>query len=118
MDQPLQFYRRVQGATQPVGAVQPAQLEQWSRETDLAPGSGVARAGGRFGVRLATLDDQRSALDYQERLRAAGYPAAIQPTRDGLYDVHVGQLASRADAEALASRLRGSHGVAEPVVTE
>ena len=118
MDQPLQFYRRVQGATQPVGAVQPAQLEQWQRETDMQPGGGIARAGGRFGVRLATLDDQRTALEYSERLRGAGYPAEIQPTREGLYHVHVGQLASRADAEALAGRLRGRHGVAEPLVTQ
>ena len=118
MDQPLQFYRRVQGATQPVGAVQPAQFEQWQRETDLQPGAGVARAGGRFGVRLATLDDQSSARDTYERLRAAGYPAEIRPTPDGLYHVHVGQLASRADAQALAESLRGKHGVAEPVVTD
>ena len=118
MDKPLQFYRRVQGATQPVGIVEPKQLEQWTRDTDMAAGKGGARVGGRFGVRLATLDDQRTALEYYDRLRNAGYPAEIQPTREGLYHVRIRQLASREDAEALAESLRGQHGIAEPLVTQ
>jgi hypothetical protein len=118
MDKPLQFYRRVQGATQPVGVVEAKQLEQWARETDIEAGKGGARAGGRFGVRLATLDDQRTALEYYDRLRNAGYPAEIQPTREGLYHVGIRQLASREDAEALAESLRGKHGITEPLVTQ
>ena len=118
MDKPLQFYRRVQGATQPVGVVQAQQLAQWQRETDIEAGKGGARVGGRFGVRLATLDDQRTALEYYDRLRNAGYPAEIQPTREGLYHVGVRQLASREDAEALAESLRGKHGITEPLVTQ
>jgi len=50
-------------------------------------------------------------------LRDAGYPAEIQPTREGLYHVRILQLASREDAEALAESLRGKHGIAEPLVT-
>ena len=52
------------------------------------------------------------------RLRNAGYPAEIQPTREGVYHVRIRQLASREDAEALAESLRGKHGVAEPLVTQ
>ena len=95
-----------------------SQLEQWTRDTDMEAGKGGARVGGRFGVRLATLDDQRTALEYYDRLRSAGYPAEIQPTREGLYHVRIRQLASREDAEALAESLRGKHGVAEPLVTQ
>ena len=117
MDKPLQFYRRIQGATQPVGVVEAKQLEQWARETDIEAGKGAARAGGRFGVRLATLDDQRTALEYYDRVRAAGYAAEIEPTREGLYHVRIRSLASRADAEALAESLRGQLGITEPLVT-
>jgi len=118
MDKPLQFYRRVRGATQPVGVVEAKQLEQWQRETDIEAGKGAARAGGRWGVRLATLDDQRTALEYYDRLRNAGYPAEIQPTREGIYHVRIRSLASREDAEALAESLRGKHGITEPLVTQ
>lgn len=117
MDKSLQFYRRVQGATQPVGVVEAQQLAQWTRETDIEPGKGAARVGGRWGVRLATLDSQGTALEYYDRLRAAGYPAEIQPTQEGLYHIRIRSLASREDAEALAESLRGKLGVAEPLVT-
>jgi hypothetical protein len=117
MDKPLQFYRRVRGATQPVGVVEAQQLAQWQRETDIEPGQGAARTGGRWGVRLVTVDDQRTALEFYDRVRAAGYPAEIQPTREGIYHVRIRSLASRADAEALAESLRGRHGIAEPLVT-
>ncbi|OGA39683.1 MAG: hypothetical protein A3G28_06990 [Betaproteobacteria bacterium RIFCSPLOWO2_12_FULL_68_19] len=116
MNKPLQFYRRVQGATQPVGVVEPRQLEQWARETDLEAGKGAARQGGRWSVLAATVDDQRSALELYDRLRNAGYAAEIQPTREGLYNLRIRQLASQADAEALAEGLRGKHGVVEPLV--
>lgn len=116
MAEPLQFYRRVQGTTQPVGVVQREQLAQWARETDLAPGAGAVRLGGRYSVRLATVDDQRTALEYYDRLRAAGYAAQIEPTREGIYHLAIRQLASREDAQALADRLRGKHGVAEPQI--
>jgi hypothetical protein len=118
MDKPLQFYRRVQGATQPVGVVEAQQLAQWTRETDIEPGKGAALASGRWGVRLATLDNQRTALEYYDRVRAAGYPAEIQPTREGIYHVRIRQLASREDAEALAESLRGKLGITEPLVTQ
>ena len=120
MDQPLQFYRRVNGATQPVGVVQPQQLEQWARETDIEPGKGAARAGGRFGVLAATAEDQNAALVLYDRLRAAGYPAEILPQRQAdklVYPVRIRQLASEADAQAIAERLRAEHDIPEPLVT-
>ncbi|MGQ0547811.1 MAG: FecR domain-containing protein [Betaproteobacteria bacterium] len=121
MDRPLQFYRRVQGATQPVGVVEQKQLEQWARETDIEPGKGAARPGGRFGVLAATADDQGAALVLYDRLRAAGYPAEVLPQRQGekmVYPVRIRQLASQADAQALAERLRSEHDIPEPMVTQ
>ena len=120
MDKPRQFYRRVQGATQPVGEVQPQQLAQWSRETDMEPGKGVAQAGGRFGVLVATAEEQSGALVLHDRVRAAGYPAEILPVRQGeklVYPVRIRQLASEADAQAVVERLRSEHDIPEPLVT-
>jgi hypothetical protein len=54
-------------------------------------------------------------------LRAAGYPARIYPGMargKRVYRVRIIQLPSRADAEALAGRLRGTLGVAEPKVSK
>ena len=112
MDQPLQFYRRVQGVTQPVGQVDRAQLEHWAHETEIEAGKGAARRGGRFSALLATLEDQGSALALYDRLRDAGYPAGISPVKEGdriVYRVRIGQLPSRAEAQALTNQLRGRY---------
>ena len=119
MDQPRQFYRRVAGRAQPVGFVEPAQLAEWSRETEIEPGRGALRSGGRFQVVLARSDSQAAALAVYDELRAAGYPAEIQPRREAdalAYIVRIRNLPSRAEAQALASQLRGKFGVTEPQV--
>ncbi|MDH5577662.1 MAG: FecR domain-containing protein, partial [Betaproteobacteria bacterium] len=53
MDQPRQFYQRVKGETQPVGFVDPTQLAQWARETEIEDGRGAARSGGSWKLTLA-----------------------------------------------------------------
>jgi hypothetical protein len=119
MDQPRQFYRRVAGQTQPVGLVEPAQLQQWAEETEIQAGRGAARRGGRFQVHLARLERQDAALALYDQLRAAGYAAEIRPLRQGeqlAYIVRIRNLPSRAEAQALANRLRGQHGVVNPTV--
>jgi cell division septation protein DedD len=120
MDQPRQFYRRDQGQTQPVGFVDPVQLAQWARETEIAEGAGAARQGGKWRVTLARASTQATALELYDRLRDAGYPARIHPTAAAerrLYLVQISQLQSRADAEALREQLRGMAGVVDPKVS-
>jgi hypothetical protein len=120
MDKPLQFYRRIDGKTQPVGTVDAKQLEQWAAETEIQPGKGGARAGGRFAVELGTAPDQATALGLYDELRNAGYPAEIRPVKDAekiVYVVRIRQLASRAEAQALANALRGKFGITEPRVS-
>lgn len=117
MDQPRQFYRRVAGQAQPIGLVEPAQLQEWAQETEIQAGRGAARAGGRFQVHLARLETQDAALALYDAVRAAGYPAEIRPVRQEagmVYIVRIRNLPSRAEAQALASRLRGQHGVVNP----
>jgi hypothetical protein len=119
LDKPLQFYRRVDGKTQPVGAVDSAQLDKWATMVDLQRGAGFARTGGRVTVELARFDSRSDAIGLREEVRKAGYPAVMIPLRGAektTYVVHIRQLASRAEGQALADQLRGKYGVTEPKV--
>lgn len=113
MDKPLQFYQRDKGKTQPIGSVDPNQLAQWGRETEIAEGKGAARRGGRFSVQLAEADNRGAVLPVHEKARAAGYPAQIAQRKEGdkiIYTVRIRQLATRAEAQALANQLKGKFG--------
>jgi len=120
LDQPLQFYQRQEGRTQPVGFIAKQQLDQWASEVELEAGKGAARRGGRWSVSLARAGDQNDALRVYDELRSAGYPAEIFPTMDGdkrAYVVRIRSLPSKAEAEALADRLRGKFGIDNPSVS-
>ncbi|MGH8723201.1 MAG: SPOR domain-containing protein, partial [Burkholderiales bacterium] len=120
MAEPRQFYQRLKGRTQPVGFVDPVQLAQWARETEIADGRGAARSGGRWKVTLASAGTQGEALELYDRLRDAGYAAEIYPTKangERVYLVRISRLPTKADAEALAEQLRGTAGVQEPKVS-
>lgn len=120
MNQPLQFYRRLDSKTQPIGTVDKKQIDQWATETEVQPGKGAARRGGRFGVLLASADEQNAALALYDELRNAGYPAEIWPVKQAdklAYVVRIRQLPSRAEANALAGKLRGKFGITEPKVS-
>jgi len=120
LDQPLQFYQRQEGTTQPVGFIAKPQLDQWASEVELEAGKGVARRGGRWSVRLARADSQSDALRIYDELRTAGYAAEILPAKDGdkrVYVVRIRSLPSKAEGEALANRLRGRFGIENPSVS-
>ena len=141
MDQPLQFYQREKGKTAPVGFVSAELLKQWAAETAIEKSKGAARRGGAWKVTLFTADAQGPALAVYDQLRVNGYAAEIRPTRlkpeapaeekkaddqkaeapkaEGklVYVVRIGNLPTKADAEALAASLKGKFGVAEPKVS-
>ncbi|HEX6154862.1 MAG TPA: FecR domain-containing protein [Burkholderiales bacterium] len=120
MDKPLQFYQRDKGKTQPVGLVEPKQLEQWGRETEIEAGKGAARRGGKFMVELATLDSQSAAGAISRQLQEAGYPAQVAQRKEGekvTYTVRIRQLPSREEAQVLANRLKGKFGVKDPKIS-
>ena len=120
LDQPLQFYQRQEGRTQPVGFIAKQQLDQWASEVELEAGKGAARRGGRWSVRLARADNQNDALRVYDELRSAGYAAEIFPAMDGdkrAYVVRIRSLPSQAEAQALAERLRGRFGIDNPSVS-
>ena len=121
MDQPLSFYIAPRDKPPlPVAPVPPEQLRQWSAETEIEPGKGATRAGGKWKVVLASEATQQAALAMYDKVRAAGYAAQILPTRINdkpVYLVRLSQLPSKAEASALADALRGRIGAIEPMVT-
>jgi len=120
MDQARQFYRREKGQTQPVGFVEPAQLDTWAKETEIEAGKGAARRGGKWKLTLASAETQEAALALYDQVRANGFAAEIRPAKAGekrVYHVRISNLPSREEADALAARLRGQHGIMEPKVS-
>ena len=116
MDQPRQFYRREKGKTQPLDFVTSERLAEWSKETDITPGAGAARRGGKWKVVLAQPESKADASGLLEKLHAAGY-AAESRSQGKRHVVQIARLPSKGEAEALATKLRGQHGVAEPKVS-
>jgi hypothetical protein len=93
----------------PVAPVDAKQLAEWSAETDIAPGVGGARRGGRHHVTVALAADQQAALATYDKLRGAGYPAAVLVAKkDGGEEYRVGirNLPTRQDAAAIAAKLK------------
>jgi hypothetical protein len=121
LDQPMLFYIAPKDKpAEPVAPVPPEQLREWAAETEIQPGRGASRRGGRWRVTLASADSQAEALKIYDAVRAAGYPADIAPQRAGdkrSYDIRVSQLPSQQEAQALANSLKGRYGAAEPTVT-
>lgn len=115
LDKPFQFYRREQGAARPLGFVEPKQMAEWARDTEIEAGNGAARRGGRWSALLASTEDQNAALAVRDRLREAGYPAEMRARRAAgeklVYQVRIRQLLSKAEADALAARLRREHNL-------
>jgi hypothetical protein len=121
MDQPLSFFIAPRGRPAlPVQPVNPEQLKQWAEETEIAPGQGAARRGGRWKVVLASGESENEVLRVYQDVRAAGYAAELDARRvqgRRAYDVRIAQLPSRAEADALAASLAGKYGVSAPRVT-
>ncbi|HYX66567.1 MAG TPA: FecR domain-containing protein [Burkholderiales bacterium] len=120
LDQPLQFFRRVDGKAQPVGSIDKEQLDKWASQVELQRGKGIARAGGRVSVELGRFDERTPAIQMREDVRKAGFPAVMTPIRGKektVYVVRIRQLASRAEGQALADQLRDKYGVNEPKVS-
>jgi hypothetical protein len=108
LDQPRQFYNRIDGRTQPLGFVDARQLEQWGLETEIAAGRGAVARDGKFTLLLARIEGDDAALRLQSRLAEVGYAVervSITQASGRIWELRITGLASRADAEALARSL-------------
>ncbi len=114
MEQPLSVFDAPSGTpTPPLGSISAEELAKLATETDLREGAGTGRSGGAWKVQVAAPREQAEALAAWDKLRAAGYAATLAPKADSegtVYRVRVAQLASKADAAALAKRLASEMG--------
>ena len=117
MAEPLLFFIAPHGQPpKPVASVDKQQVDEWSEETELRDGGGALRRDGRNGVDVVSATDRNGAAQPLGKIRAAGYPARVEVTRDGYgsedHYVRITGLATPGDAAALAEKLK-SLGFAE-----
>ena len=70
-------------------------------------------------MQLVSAETQDAALKVYDQVRAGGYAAVLAPRKEGdktVYRVLIRNLPSRAEAQALADRLKGNFGVDDPKV--
>jgi hypothetical protein len=109
MDQPLSFYIRDKGQSQPVATVPLEQLKEWAAETETQPGQGVSKRGGKWKITAASGLTHNQALTLYDDLRRAGYSAEIIPAKvkdKRVYSVRLSNFETRKDAESVASKLK------------
>lgn len=110
MSEPMTFY--VAPRNQPLKGIEkadPETVKKWAAETEIVPGGGAMRQGGKWKVLLSRETDQPSALAVFDKVTAAGYPASIRPRFEAeavRYDILLRNLPSQAEAEAIATRMK------------
>ncbi len=113
--EPLTFY--VAPRNQPprgIEAADPETVKKWAAETEIRAGAGASRRGGKWNLLLASTESQRAALEIHDRTTEAGYPASIRPRIAGeviRYEILLRNLASKAEAEALAAKVKSRLGM-------
>lgn len=117
LDQPLDFYQKPRDAAPSVAKVDPKQLEEWAKETELSADGAGASLQGRWRMVAAVKGQRDAALALNRRLRAAGYPSEILQ-KDKYFTVQVARLAGEKEARALMAAVRGIEGVELPTVHE
>jgi hypothetical protein len=102
------------GPPPPVTTITLAQLNAYAQETEMQPGAGAVGKVGNYKIYAARTPNQEEALAVYERLRDAGYAAAIQPAMSGgkqIYQVRIVGFLSEADGVAVAVKLRVQLGL-------
>lgn len=117
LDQPLDFYQKPRDGAPSVARVDPKELAEWAKETELSADGAGASANGRWRLVAAVKHGRDAALALNRRLRRDGYPSEIVQ-KDGYHVVQVTRLAGEAEARALMAALRGVPGVELPTVHE
>jgi hypothetical protein len=110
MSEPKTVYQAPHGAgALPVIPVDADQLRKWAAETEIEPGRGAARDGGRWHVYLFRSAERGRAEVALTQVRAAGYPARVSRVREdgaSVWWVDIGGLPDRHEAGVLADKLR------------
>lgn len=118
LDDPGAFYQQPRGGEPAVAKVDQAQIDIWSKETEIAREGASARVGGAWRVIASKFETRDRALDLRARLRTAGYPAQVIDEHNGVFVVQVAGLDGEAQARTLMANLRGIEGVTIPSIGE
>ncbi len=102
-------------APKPLATVDPQQFAQWARETEIEPGDGAARTGGKWKLALGRYAAEPDALMQYDVARSAGFAARIKPlaAENGAwnYEVIVPGFPDEGEAMATAARLKAATGI-------
>ena len=117
--QPMTYYDAPTGKAAEVKALDPETFVKLTRQTEILPGDGSARAKGKWRVSAGSAASEDAALELYDQVREAGFAARIRPSEvEGggwRYEVRLGGFSSAAEAEAAAARLKAATGL-KPVV--
>ncbi|MCX7146799.1 MAG: SPOR domain-containing protein [Sulfuritalea sp.] len=117
--QPMTYYDAPTGKAAEVKALDPETFVKLTRQTEILPGDGAARAKGKWRVSAGLAASEDAALELYDQVREAGFAARIRPSEvEGggwRYEVRLGGFSSAAEAEAAAARLKAATGI-KPVV--
>ncbi len=108
------------GAAAPITLAALDVFKARARETDIWPGDGATRRGGRWSLLLGSVADEQAALELYDQARLAGYAARIRPqgaaAEERHFDVLLAGFANRAEATATAVRIKATLAIdAKPV---
>ena len=121
MQDPLTFYIAPKGKpAQAVAPVPSEQIAKWALETDIQPGQGATRSGGKWKLYLLSTPDQKEALKVYDTLGDAGYATEISPVSTNgttKYRLRIANLPSKKESRALANNLAGQPGVGKTWVS-
>jgi hypothetical protein len=117
--QPMTYYDAPTGKAAEVKALDPETFVKLTRQTEILPGDGAARAKGQWRVSAGSAASEGAALELYDQVREAGFAARIRLSEvEGggwRYEVRLGGFSSAAEAEAAAARLKAATGL-KPVV--
>ena len=86
--------------------VTPANVADWSAQTDVTAGDGVLTSDGHWIVALVSSTDEKDTVRLMQKLGAAGYPAedvVVTVKGQQWHRLVIRQAASLKDARALAT---------------
>src|SRR5687768_16906632 len=105
LEQPLDLYQRVGEAKPEVIRIEPAQLQELAKETEIPADGSAASARGDWRVVAAVFETRDQALAFQRVLRAAGYPTEIAAS-EARFAVQIPGLDGEREARVLMGNLR------------
>jgi hypothetical protein len=109
LDKPSAFWVVFTGRPPtPPGVATPDQLKKFISQVEATPGAGIGLPGGAWRVTLGVFPTRSAAQAQAAEVRGRGYPAVVRDISSSgvtVHEVHVPELATRADAQSVAGKL-------------